>query len=101
MPGFTLPGSWPDLAVPPCITVIKKGEGLQSSPFSPLRLSAGIFPGGPAVEILPFNTGGAGLILGLGVKIPHATSHRQNKLEHRQQKQYCNKLNKGFKNGSY
>ena len=53
------------------------------------------------VEILPFNTGGAGLIPGLGVKIPHATSHRQKKSEHKQQKQYCNKLNKGFKNGSY
>ena len=31
------------------------------------------------VEILPFNTGGAGLIAGLGVKIPHPTSHRQKK----------------------
>ena len=53
------------------------------------------------VEILPFNTGGAGLIAGLGVKIPHPTGKKKKKSEHKQQKQYCNKLNKGFKNGPH
>jgi len=47
---------------------------------------------------LPSNAGGAGSIPGQGIKLPHMT-HGQ-KAEHKQQKQYCNKFNKDFKNGS-
>ena len=52
------------------------------------------------VRTLSSNTGSAGLIPGLGVKIRHASwpekppKHKQ----HKPQKQYCNKFNKDFKN---
>ena len=48
------------------------------------------------VKTLPSNTGGASSIPGQGAKIPH-TSRPKNKTI--KQKQYCNKLNKDFKNG--
>ena len=56
------------------------------------------FPGGPVVKTLPSNAGCAGLIPGQGAKIPHAWRPRN---QHIKQKQYCNKLNKNFKNGPH
>ena len=55
------------------------------------------FPGGPVVKKLPSNAGGVGSIPGLEAKIPPTLTAK--KTEHRQQKQYCNKSNKDFKNG--
>ena len=48
------------------------------------------FPGGSVVKTSPSNAGGAGSIPGRGVESPHASW-----------KQYCNKFNKDFKNGSH
>ena len=42
--------------------------------------------------------GGVGSIPGQGVKIPHASWPENQNIK---QKQYCNKFNKDFKNGSY
>ena len=55
------------------------------------------FPGGPVVETLPSNAGGVGLIPGRGTKIPHASGPKNQNIK---QKQYCNKFNKDFKNGT-
>ena len=54
------------------------------------------FNGSPVVKILPSNAGGAGSIPVWGDKIPCAS---QPKTQNIKQKQYCNKLNKDFKNG--
>ena len=54
----------------------------------------GAFPGGPVVKTS--NAGDAGLILGQGAKIPHASQLKNQNIK---QKQYCNKLYKDFKNG--
>ena len=54
------------------------------------------------VKASPFNLGGrgVGLILDQGAKIPHALQPEKKKK--RKQKQYCNKLHKGFlKNGPH
>ena len=48
------------------------------------------------VKTSPSNAGGAGLIPGWGGKISHASQPKNQNLE---QKQYCNKFNKDFKNG--
>ena len=48
------------------------------------------------VTILPSNAGSAGSIPVRGDKIPCAS---QPKTQNIKQKQYCNKLNKDFKNG--
>ena len=45
------------------------------------------------------NTGGTDLILGGEAKIPHASWAP--KAEHKQQKQYCYKVHKDFKNGPH
>ena len=37
------------------------------------------FPGGPGVETSPSNVGGAGLIPGQGVKIPHTSWPKKTK----------------------
>ena len=37
------------------------------------------FPGGPGVETSPSNAGGAGLIPGQGVKIPHTSWPKKTK----------------------
>ena len=50
---------------------------------------------GSVVKTLPYNAGGAGSISGLGTEIPHASEPP--KSEHKQQKQYFNKLNKDIK----
>ena len=56
------------------------------------------FPGGPVVKTSPSNAGDAGLIPGWGAKIPHASWPKNQNIE---QKQYCNKFNKDFKNGPH
>ena len=56
------------------------------------------FPGGPVVKTLPSNAEGAGLIPGRGAKIPHALGPKNQNIK---QKQYCNKLNRDFKNGPH
>ena len=57
------------------------------------------FPGGPVVETLPSNAGGAGSIPGRGAKIPHASGPKNQNIK---QEQYCNKLSKDFlKNGPH
>ena len=60
----------------------------------------GDFPGGPVVKTSPSNVEGMGSIPGQGAKIPCA-SQPQTRTEHKQQKQYCNKFNKDFKNGPH
>ena len=56
------------------------------------------FPGGPVVETLPSNAEGAGLIPGLGAKIPHALWLENQDIRKLKQ---CNKFNKDFKNGPH
>ena len=48
------------------------------------------------VKTSPSNAGGVGLIPDRGAKIPHALGPKNRNIK---QKQYCNKFNKGFKNG--
>ena len=55
-------------------------------------------PGGPAVKISLSNAGGDASIPGQGAMIPH-TSWPENR--NVKQKQYRNKFNKDFKNGSH
>ena len=43
----------------------------------------GEFPGGPVVKTLHFNVGGAGLIPGLGTKIPHALQSNNQNVKHK------------------
>ena len=50
-------------------------------------------PGSPAVKILPSDAGGAGVIPGRAVKIPPVLNQNI--------KPYCNKFNKGLKNGAH
>ena len=57
-------------------------------------------PGGPVVKTLPSDAGGAGSIPGRGAKIPHASRPEKTK-QNIKQKQYCNKINKDFKNGPH
>ena len=52
-------------------------------------------PGGPVN--LPMQ-GVAGSIPGQGAEIPNASGSKNEKIK---QKQYCNKVNKDFKNGSH
>ena len=56
------------------------------------------FSGGPVVKTLPSNPGGAGLISGWELR-SHICCGQKNK--NIKQKQYCNKFNKNFKNGSH
>ena len=56
------------------------------------------FPGGPAVKTLPSNAGVTGSIPGQGAKTPHASWPKNQNMK---QKQYWNKFNKDFKNGSH
>ena len=50
------------------------------------------------VETSPSTAGGMGSIPGRGTKIPHASAPKNQNIK---QKQYCNKFNKGFKNGPH
>ena len=54
------------------------------------------FSGNPVVKISPSNAGGTGSIPGCRGKIPHTSGPKSQNI---QQKQYCNKFNKDFKNG--
>ena len=56
------------------------------------------FAGGPVVKTSPSNPGSAGSIPGWEAKIPHALQPKNQNIK---QKQYCNKLNKDFKNGPH
>ena len=56
------------------------------------------FPGGPVVMTLPSNAGVVGLVPGWGAKIPQALHAKSQNIN---QKQYCNKFNKNFKNGPH
>jgi len=56
----------------------------------------GHFPGGPVVKTLPSNAQGVGSIPAWEAKIPHALQPKHQSIN---QKQYCNKFNKDFKNG--
>ena len=60
-------------------------------------MNFGDFSGGPFVKTLPLNTGGTCLIPGQGIKFLHASWPKKKK--NVEQKQYCNKFNKGYKNG--
>ena len=61
-----------------------------------LKDTSGPFPGDPVVRSSPSNAGGAGCIPGQGAKLLCASWPK--KTEHKQQKQYCNKLNEDSKN---
>ena len=61
-----------------------------------IKRHSGDFPGSPVVRTSPSNAGGAGLIPGQGVKIPHASRPKNQNMK---RKKYCNKFNKDFKNG--
>ena len=50
------------------------------------------------VKTLPSNAGDVGSIPGRGAKIPHASGPKNQNIK---QKQYCNKINKDFKNGPH
>ena len=65
---------------------------------SNIKKRAGDFPGGPVDKTSPSNAGGAGSIPGWGAKIPHASWPKNQNIE---QKQYCNKFNKDFKNSPH
>ena len=56
------------------------------------------FPGGPVVKTSPSNAGGAGSINSQGAGIPHASRPKNQNVKW---KQYCNWLNKDFKNGPH
>ena len=58
-------------------------------------MTQGTFPGGSVVKTAPSNAGSAGSIPGQGAKIPHGLRPKN------QQQQYCNKVNKNFKNSSH
>ena len=70
-----------------------------SCTFKILRM--GDFPGGPVVNTLPSNAGGASWILGQEAKIPHAIERKTNKTQKRKHKQHCKKFKKDFKNGPH
>ena len=50
------------------------------------------------VKNLPSNAEGVGSIPGQGPKIPHGSRPESQNIK---QKQYCNRLNKDFKDGPY
>ena len=56
------------------------------------------FPGGSVVKTSPSNAVGVGSIPGQVAKIPHASCPKNPNIK---QKQYCNKFNKDFENGSH
>ena len=56
------------------------------------------FCGGPVVKTLPYNGGGVGSIPGQLAKKPYALWPKKQNIKN---KQYCNKLNKDFKNSPH
>ena len=61
-------------------------------------MNFGDFSGGPFVKTLPLSAGGACSIPGQGTKFLHASWPKNQNVK---QKQYCNKFNKGYKNGPH
>ena len=55
-------------------------------------------PSGPLVKTLPSSTGDRGSIPGQEAKIPHASQPHTQNIE---KKEYCNKSNKDFLNGTH
>ena len=56
------------------------------------------FPGGSVVKKSPANAGDAGSIPDWGAKIPHGSWPKNQNIN---QKQYCNKFNEDFNDGSH
>lgn len=58
-------------------------------------------PGGQVVKISPSNARGVGSIPSQEAEIPHSFQPKikETKPQNKNQKQYCNKCNKDFKNG--
>ena len=56
------------------------------------------FPGGQQLKTSPYSAGGEDYIPDWGAKIPYAWGPKNQNIK---QKQYCNKINKVFKNGSH
>ena len=63
-----------------------------------LKSQIGDFPGSPVVKTSPSNARGAGSIPGQGARIPYALGPENQNIK---QKQYSNKFNKDFENGSH
>ena len=66
--------------------------------MAPSKCRGWDFPGGLAIRTLPSNAGAVGSLPLQGTKIPHASRSKNQNIK---QKQYCNKFNKDFKNGSH
>ena len=64
--------------------------------FLHIKSTSGEFLGGPVGETSPSNAGDMGLTPGWGAKIPHASWPKYQNIN---QKQYCHKFNKDFRNG--
>ena len=77
-------------------TCIPKGRGRIF--FSKLD---GSFSGGPVVKTSPSNTGGVDSISDQEAKILYALQPKNKQTKNVKQKQYCNKINKDFKNGPH
>ena len=81
---------------------VEKGQGVvggEGSAWSSGQVHKGLlraFPGSPVVKTSPTNAGHADLIPDLEAKIPYSSGPKKQNIK---QKQYCNKLNKGFKTG--
>ena len=89
-----IPMAWPSYVLYSIIPIsFQKAHSIP-----PLKHSPWDFPGSPVVKTSPSSAGGAGSIPGWGAKMPHAS---QPKNQNTKQKQYCNKFNKGFKNGPH
>ena len=57
------------------------------------------FPSGPLSKTWPSSAQGMGSIPGLGIKIPHAASPKNQNIN--KKKQYCNKFNKDLKEAQF
>ena len=66
--------------------------------MAPSKCRGWDFPGGLAVRSLPSNAGAVGSIPLQGTKILHASRSENQNIK---QKEYCNKFNKDFENGSH
>ena len=78
------------------IMVITNIGGVSFNVFT--KRKCGNFSGSPVVKTSPSSAGGEGLIPSWQAKIPHASWAKKQNIK---QKQYCNKLNKNFKNGPH
>ena len=71
---------------------------LKEQPSAPIKACPWDFLCSSMVKISPSNAKGIGSIPGWGAKIPHVSWPKNQNMK---QKQYCNKFNKDFKNGSH